>query len=95
MILPALSQALQDRRLRPSDLRVYGVALELLDLGEFRALKARTVAHRLLLRRQHAASSLSRLTKLGYLEAADQLNGHTRTYRLRMSVQGLGRLDAA
>ena len=90
MILPAVAQAMQDRRLRPSDLRVYGIALESLDLMEFRPLKAGAVAHRLktprgTMRPQHAARSLRHLVRLGYLERGN-LDGHTWTYRLRYSV---------
>ena len=85
MIFPAIAQALQDRRLRPSDYRVLGVALESLDLMEFRTLKGGWVARRVKMRPHHAASSLRRLTTLGYLERGE-LDGHTWTYRLRYSV---------
>jgi hypothetical protein len=95
VIFPAIAQLLQDRRLRPSDFRVYGFALERLDLGEFRPLKARTVADAVRMRRSHASRSLRRLTSLGYLDAHDKLDGHTRQYRLRMSVREPARLSVA
>lgn len=82
---PALTQALQDRRLRPSDYRVYGAAIEALDLMERRPLKARSVARRIGMRPHHAASALRRLAKLGYLERGE-LVGHTWTYRLCYSL---------
>jgi hypothetical protein len=82
---PALTQALQDRRLRPSDYRVLGVALETLDFMEFRRLKGGWVARRVKMRPHHAASSLRRLATLGYLERGP-LDGHTWTYRVRFSV---------
>lgn len=85
MILPAIAQALQDRRLRPSDYRVLGVAIESLDLMEFRRLKGGWVARRVRMRPHHAASALRRLVTFGYLERGP-LDGHTWTYRLRYSV---------
>ena len=95
MILPAITQALQDGDLRPTDYRVYGYCLEYLDLVEFRPLKAKACAERIKKRRQHVAWSLRRLTALGYLEAGTKLDGHTRTYRLRLSVQRSGQNKAA
>jgi hypothetical protein len=87
---PALTQALQDRRLRPSDFRVYGVCLERLDFMEFRPLKAKAVTDKLTSRRarmreSHVAAALRILCRLGYLERGN-LEGHTWTYRLRYSL---------
>ncbi len=86
MILPAVTQALQDHQLRPTDYRVYGYCLEYLDLVTFRALKAKPCSRVIGKHRSQVTRSLLRLTKLGYLEAGAKLDGHTRTYRLCLSV---------
>ena len=78
---PALTQALQDRRLRPGDYRVYGYAIQHCNLETFTPLKARAVKHAVGLRREQVTRALRRLATCGYL-VAGPLEGHTRTWRL-------------
>ena len=91
MSVPAVQAALIDRRLRRTDLLVYGAALAELDLQEWREWKRILIARRTHLRAEHVSRCMRRLVSLGYLERQAEGVG-TRVYRLRYSAGGVPRL---
>lgn len=65
---PVLMQMVRDRRVTPTDLRVWVVASQRLDFEEFRPLKILPLAYEMHLDRSHVARSIRNLSQLGYLD---------------------------
>lgn len=83
-MIPAALAALSDRRLHRTDLSVYGLALQELDVQSYRTMKRTMLGRRAGIRPAHVSRSLRRLASLGYLERGP-LSGKQRTYRLAFS----------
>lgn len=64
---PALVSMARDRRLKPTDIRVYILACQHLDFVQPRPLKLLVIAHDGNLSRSHVSESLTRLVRLQYL----------------------------
>jgi len=85
-VIPAPIAALKDRRLRRTDLIVYGVALEALSFYEPRRFKVRVVGRAAHLHFPDASRAIRRLVVLGYLESGPT-DGRSHTYLLRSTVE--------
>lgn len=72
---PILCTMALDRRLSPTDIRVFIVASQYLDFIEYRVLKVAAVAHALRAAPSHVAKAMRRLTMFGYLDRAPRAVG--------------------
>lgn len=65
---PILHQMVRDRRVTPTDMRVFVVASQLLDFEEFRPLKILQIAHEMHTDVSWVARSMRHLVRLGYIQ---------------------------
>lgn len=78
-------QMVRDRRVTPTDLRVWVVASQRLDFEEFRPLKILPLAYEMHLDRSHVARSIRNLSQMGYLDRRAQMAaGDARRYFFRL-----------
>ena len=76
----------RDRRVQPTDIRVYIIAQDYLDFEVYRTLKLLVIAHEARLSRSHVSESLGRLVRFGYLQRGERrTTGDPHTFRLPFS----------
>lgn len=85
-MIPALSVAVTDPRLRGRTFRVYVLLTLTLDVGVARTIKQSHLARVLRLHRPDVNSAIRQLVDLGYLEPGPP-DGSLRTYRLVNAVE--------
>lgn len=90
---PALLSLARDRRLKPTDIRVYILACQHLDFVELRPLKLLVLAHDGHLSRSQVSESLGRLVRCQYIvRGARNAVTAPMPFRLTFSVPRISRV---
>lgn len=93
--VPALSDALDDHRLRPIDLKVLLILARELDVLDWRPVKEAALRHAMHIGRTRLYEALRVLVSRGYVERQGGGPGEVAAYRLVYTVRHGERTDAA
>jgi len=84
-VIPSFQAAIEDRRLRPFDVRLLAYLQAELDLSDYRRVKHLPLARKLRVDIATIGRSLRRLTECGYVEEGPP-DGRRRQFRLHYGI---------